>query len=40
VFPDAGLTGSSAIWANGSAGVLAFLRRLHGRGGERIGLMD
>jgi hypothetical protein len=40
VFPDAGLTGSSAIWANGSAGVLAFLRRLHDRGGERIGLMD
>ncbi|MFI6848966.1 class IV lanthionine synthetase LanL [Kitasatospora sp. NPDC050467] len=39
VFPDAGLTGSSATWAGGSAGVLAFLRRLHGRGGQRLGLI-
>ncbi|MGV9269162.1 class IV lanthionine synthetase LanL [Kitasatospora sp. NPDC003701] len=40
VFPDAGLTRSSATWAGGSAGVLAFLRRLHGRGGRRLGLLD
>ncbi|MFJ1705571.1 class IV lanthionine synthetase LanL [Kitasatospora sp. NPDC088346] len=39
-FPDAGLTGSSATWAGGSAGVLSFLRRLHRRGGPRIGLLD
>ncbi|MFJ9950287.1 class IV lanthionine synthetase LanL [Kitasatospora sp. NPDC091207] len=39
VFPDAGLTGSSATWAGGSAGVLSFLRRLHERGGRRIGLI-
>ncbi|MEU9079533.1 class IV lanthionine synthetase LanL [Kitasatospora sp. NPDC048538] len=39
VFPDAGLTGASATWAGGSAGVLAFLRRLHARGGPRLGLI-
>ncbi|MEV0537687.1 class IV lanthionine synthetase LanL [Kitasatospora sp. NPDC050463] len=39
VFPDAGLTRSSATWAGGSAGVLAFLRRLHDRGGPRLGLI-
>ncbi|MFG3052607.1 class IV lanthionine synthetase LanL [Kitasatospora sp. NPDC048239] len=39
VFPDAGLTRPSATWAGGSAGVLAFLRRLHDRGGERLGLL-
>ncbi|MFF2042703.1 class IV lanthionine synthetase LanL [Kitasatospora sp. NPDC058170] len=39
VFPDAGLTRSSATWAGGSAGVLAFLRRLHDRGGQRLGLL-
>ncbi|MER6298014.1 class IV lanthionine synthetase LanL [Kitasatospora sp. NPDC001539] len=40
VFPDTGLTRSSATWAGGSAGVLAFLRRLHDRGGPRLGLLD
>lgn len=40
VFPDAGLTRSSATWAGGSAGVLAFLRRLHDHGGRRLGLID
>ncbi|MEU6236770.1 class IV lanthionine synthetase LanL, partial [Kitasatospora sp. NPDC047058] len=39
VFPDAGLTRASATWAGGSAGVLAFLRRLHDGGGERLGLI-
>ncbi|MFI5528428.1 class IV lanthionine synthetase LanL [Kitasatospora sp. NPDC051853] len=38
VFPDAGLTRPSATWAGGSAGVLGFLRRLHERGGPRLGL--
>jgi hypothetical protein len=40
VFPDTGLTRSSATWAGGSAGVLAFFRRLHDRGGRRLGLID
>ncbi|MFD0279505.1 class IV lanthionine synthetase LanL [Kitasatospora sp. NPDC127111] len=40
VFPDTGLTRSSATWAGGSAGVLAFLRRLRDRGGRRLGLID
>ncbi|MFF8915485.1 hypothetical protein ACF08M_19710 [Streptomyces sp. NPDC015032] len=39
-FPNAELTGSSATWAGGSAGVLAFFRRLHDRGGRRLGLID
>ncbi|MEU5216839.1 class IV lanthionine synthetase LanL [Streptomyces sp. NPDC020807] len=38
VFPDTGLTRSSATWAGGSAGVLAFFRRLRDRGGPRLGL--
>ncbi|MFJ5094830.1 class IV lanthionine synthetase LanL [Streptomyces sp. NPDC088557] len=38
VFPDTGLTGSSATWAGGSAGVLAFFRRLRDPGGPRLGL--
>ncbi|MFY4722942.1 class IV lanthionine synthetase LanL [Streptomyces sp. LaBMicrA B280] len=37
VFPDTGLTRSSATWAGGSAGVLAFFRRLRDRGGPRLG---
>ncbi|MER7842625.1 class IV lanthionine synthetase LanL [Kitasatospora sp. NPDC096077] len=40
VFPDTGLTRPSATWAGGSAGVLGFLRRLHDRGGPRLGLLD
>ncbi|NMO35009.1 serine/threonine protein kinase [Streptomyces sp. GMY01] len=39
VFPDAGLARSSATWAGGSAGVLAFFRRLRDRGGPRLGLV-
>ncbi|MFH9347913.1 class IV lanthionine synthetase LanL [Kitasatospora sp. NPDC017646] len=39
VFPDPGLTRPSATWAGGSAGVLGFLRRLHDRGGPRLGLI-
>ncbi|MFI6151662.1 class IV lanthionine synthetase LanL [Kitasatospora sp. NPDC051170] len=39
VFPDANLAGASAGWAGGSAGVLAFLRRLHEQGGPRLGLI-
>ncbi|MFJ8434008.1 class IV lanthionine synthetase LanL [Kitasatospora sp. NPDC094019] len=39
VFPDANLAGASAGWAGGSAGVLAFLRRLHQQGGPRLGLI-
>ncbi|MFD8206945.1 class IV lanthionine synthetase LanL [Streptomyces sp. NPDC059695] len=38
VFPDTGLTRPSATWAGGSAGVLSFFRRLHARGGPRLGL--
>ncbi|XUM05048.1 lanthionine synthetase LanC family protein [Streptomyces venezuelae ATCC 10712] len=38
VFPDTGLTGPSATWADGSAGVLSFFRRLRARGGPRLGL--
>jgi len=34
-FPDVELTRSSAGWAGGSTGVLAFLRRLRDRGGPR-----
>lgn len=34
-FPDVELTGSTAGWAGGSAGVLGFLRRLRERGGVR-----
>ncbi|MGW4897397.1 class IV lanthionine synthetase LanL [Kitasatospora sp. NPDC004240] len=40
VFPDAGLARPAAFWAGGSAGVLGFLRRLHDRGGPRLGLLD
>ncbi|MER8182851.1 class IV lanthionine synthetase LanL [Kitasatospora sp. NPDC094015] len=36
-FPDPGLTGPAATWAGGSAGVLAFLRRLHDPTGPRLG---
>ncbi|MFD5468400.1 class IV lanthionine synthetase LanL [Kitasatospora sp. NPDC127059] len=39
VFPDTGLARPSATWAGGSAGVLGFLRRLHERGGPRLGLI-
>ncbi|MER7952433.1 class IV lanthionine synthetase LanL [Streptomyces sp. NPDC096079] len=39
VFPDTGLAGPSATWAGGSAGVLGFFRRLHARGGPRLGLL-
>ncbi|GHD23755.1 class IV lanthionine synthetase LanL [Streptomyces galbus] len=39
VFPDTGLARSGAGWAGGSAGVLAFFRRLHDRGGPRLGLV-
>lgn len=39
VFPDAGLARPSATWAGGSAGVLAFFRRLRDRGGPRLGLV-
>jgi hypothetical protein len=39
VFPDANLARASAGWAGGSAGVLGFLRRLHERGGPRLGLI-
>ncbi|MFL9680422.1 lanthionine synthetase LanC family protein [Streptomyces sp. KL110A] len=38
VFPDTGLARSSATWAGGSAGVLAFFRRLRHGGGPRFGL--
>ncbi|MFF9499604.1 class IV lanthionine synthetase LanL [Streptomyces sp. NPDC014656] len=38
VFPDTGLARPSATWAGGSAGVLAFFRRLRHRGGPRLGL--
>ncbi|MFH8336414.1 class IV lanthionine synthetase LanL [Streptomyces sp. AM6-12] len=40
VFPDTGLAQPSATWAGGSAGVLAFLRRLRDRGGPRLGRVD
>ncbi|MFE5730940.1 class IV lanthionine synthetase LanL [Streptomyces sp. NPDC056528] len=40
VFPDTGLVRPSATWAGGSAGVLAFFRRLRDRGGPRLGLAD
>ncbi|MFF1404559.1 class IV lanthionine synthetase LanL [Streptomyces sp. NPDC058294] len=39
VFPDTALARPSAAWAGGSAGVLAFLRRLRDRGGPRLGLV-
>ncbi|MFG2115793.1 class IV lanthionine synthetase LanL [Streptomyces sp. NPDC048718] len=39
VFPDTGLARPSATWAGGSAGVLAFFRRLRDRGGPRLGLV-
>ncbi|MCS0603567.1 class IV lanthionine synthetase LanL [Streptomyces sp. LP11] len=39
IFPDAGLARPSATWAGGSAGVLAFFRRLHDHGGPRLGLL-
>ncbi|WP_225802032.1 class IV lanthionine synthetase LanL [Streptomyces sp. NK15101] len=39
VFPDTGLTRPSATWAGGSAGVLAFFRRLRDGGGPRLGLV-
>ncbi|WP_308439731.1 lanthionine synthetase LanC family protein, partial [Streptomyces hydrogenans] len=38
VLPDTGLARSSATWAGGSAGVLAFFRRLRHGGGPRLGL--
>ncbi|MFF7775201.1 class IV lanthionine synthetase LanL [Streptomyces tanashiensis] len=38
VFPDTGLARPSATWAGGSAGVLAFFRRLRDHGGPRLGL--
>ncbi|MFE4594193.1 class IV lanthionine synthetase LanL [Streptomyces laurentii] len=38
VFPDPGLARPSATWAGGSAGVLAFFRRLRDQGGPRLGL--
>ncbi|MFH8729852.1 class IV lanthionine synthetase LanL [Streptomyces termitum] len=37
VLPDTGLARPSATWAGGSAGVLAFFRRLRDRGGPRLG---
>lgn len=37
VFPDTGLARPSATWAGGSAGVLAFFRRLRDGGGPRLG---
>ncbi|GAA4877824.1 protein kinase domain-containing protein [Kitasatospora terrestris] len=40
VLPDADLVRASAGWAGGSAGVLAFFRRLRDRGGPRLGLLD
>jgi hypothetical protein len=40
VFPDNTMSGTSALWAVGSAGVLSFLRRLRDRSGERILLAD
>ncbi|MFG3343466.1 class IV lanthionine synthetase LanL [Streptomyces sp. NPDC048018] len=39
VFPDPGLAGPAATWAGGSAGVLAFFRRLRAGGGPRLGLV-
>ncbi|WP_030348587.1 class IV lanthionine synthetase LanL [Streptomyces sp. NRRL S-1022] len=39
VFPDTGLARPSATWAGGSAGVLAFFRRLRHGGGPRLGLV-
>ncbi|MGW4161132.1 class IV lanthionine synthetase LanL [Streptomyces sp. NPDC004788] len=39
VFPDTGLARPSATWAGGSAGVLAFFRRLRAGGGTRLGLL-
>ncbi|CAL9317808.1 class IV lanthionine synthetase LanL [Streptomyces sp. SudanB25_2051] len=39
VFPDTGLARPSATWAGGSAGVLAFFRRLRHQGGPRLGLV-
>ncbi|BFV57509.1 hypothetical protein KCMC57_up26130 [Kitasatospora sp. CMC57] len=39
LFPNTDLTTPSPTWAGGSAGVLAFLRRLHSRGGPRLGLI-
>ncbi|MFJ9824330.1 class IV lanthionine synthetase LanL [Streptomyces sp. NPDC101160] len=39
VFPDTGLARPSATWAGGSAGVLAFFRRLRTGGGPRLGLL-
>ncbi|MEU6972328.1 hypothetical protein AB0A71_32345 [Kitasatospora aureofaciens] len=39
VFPDQGLARAGVTWAGGSAGVLGFLRRLHDRGGPRLGLI-
>ncbi|MFE5297801.1 class IV lanthionine synthetase LanL [Streptomyces sp. NPDC056632] len=40
VFPDPGLARPAATWAGGSAGVLAFFRRLRAGGGPRLGLVD
>ncbi|ROQ35544.1 serine/threonine protein kinase [Streptomyces sp. PanSC19] len=40
VFPDPGLARPSATWAGGSAGVLAFFRRLRDGGGPRLGLVS
>ncbi|MFJ5116694.1 class IV lanthionine synthetase LanL [Kitasatospora sp. NPDC088548] len=39
VFPGGNPTTESAAWAVGTAGVLSFLRRLHRRGGPRLGML-
>jgi hypothetical protein len=39
-FPGNSLTHPSSGWATGSAGVLAFLRRLRDGGGPRLGRLD
>jgi tRNA A-37 threonylcarbamoyl transferase component Bud32 len=39
-FPDSTLIHVASGWAEGSAGVLGFLRRLRGNGGPRLGFLD
>ncbi|MFI8082109.1 class IV lanthionine synthetase LanL [Kitasatospora sp. NPDC086009] len=39
VFPATDPTVESAAWAVGTSGVLSFLRRLHRRGGPRLGML-
>ncbi|MCC9308282.1 class IV lanthionine synthetase LanL [Kitasatospora sp. RB6PN24] len=39
-FPGSGLDEESAAWALGTPGVLSFFRRLHRRGGPRLGMLD